>query len=290
MVFVLAVCIMFLQGWMNQLSNYNAAEFHISDTYSVYVTLEFCTLRLQTPKHGVPKRAICDEYVPTAGFVRQRHFDLEGARVYLLPHGLVNKRLWSKKYPICIALCNRSRPTDLRHMSDASSKTTVLYLFARACRDKEEWYRRFLYAARGMPLPTRLSDVVAQTLSMDQTSDPPMSVSWQKHHRNPSTDSTSSPVTEECASAMELDYSRMLPEHNLIDYSRYMSAVMPPPSPGPAPRDDQSPVSMTWLNALIGRLFLDFLREKYWAEKMRDKIQNKLCKMHVSVNICCMIC
>jgi len=256
---------------MNELSNYNAAEFHISDTYSVYVTLESCTLRLQTPKHGVPKRAICDEYVPTAGFVRQRHFDLEGARVYLLPRGLVSKRLWSKKYPICIAGTDNGR------------KKTVLYLFARACRDKEEWYRRFVYASQGMPLPTRLSDVIAQALSVDQNSSPPMSVSWQKHCRNPSTDSTSSsPLTEECASAMELDYSRMLPEHNLIDYSRYMSAVMPSFSTGPASSDGQSQVSMTWLNALIGRLFLDFLREKYWAEKMRDKIQNKLCKMHVS--------
>jgi len=273
-----------LQGWMNELSHYNAAEFHINDTCSVYVTLESCTLRLQTPKHGIPKRAICDEYIPMAAFVRQRHFDLEGGRVYLLPRGLVSKRLWSKKYPICIV----PRTVDVRLASDVvnvdgDQKRTVLYLFARTSRSKEQWYRRFVYASRGTPWPTRLSDVVAQgSPTADQSLASLPSVSWQKHHREGSTASTSSSVSgAESASEVEIDYSRLLPEHNLIDYSKYMSAVLPP---GPifSPSDDQSPASMTWLNALIGRLFLDFLREKYWAEKMRDKIQNKLCKMHVS--------
>jgi len=267
---------------MNEVNHYNAAEFHINDTCSVYVTLESCTLRLQTPKHGIPKRAICDEHIPVAAFVRQRHFDLEGGHVRLLPHGLVTKRLWSKKYPICIV----PHTADMRLASDAvdadvDQKRTVLYLFARTCRDKEEWYRRFAYASRGTPWPTRLSDVVAESSSIDQGCASPVSVSWQKHRREPSADSTSSSISVESASAVEIDYSRLLPEHNLIDYSKYMSAVMPAGT-GPAQSESQSPASMTWLNALIGRLFLDFLREKYWAEKMREKIQNKLCKMHVS--------
>ena len=274
---------------MNELSHYNAVEFHINDTYSVYVTLESCTLRLQTPKYGIPKRAICDEHIPMAAFVRQRHFDLDGGNVYLLPHGLVTKRLWSKKYPICIVPRTSYRPADLRHVNpasdavdaDAGQKQTILYLFARTCRDKEEWYRRFVYASRGTPWPTRLSDIVGQSSLTDQSSTPPTTVSWQKHRRQASTDSTSSSISVESTSAVEIDYSCMLPEHNLLDYSKYMSAVMPP-STGPAQSDSQSPAYMVWLNALIGRFFLDFLREKYWAEKMRNKIQNKLCKMHVS--------
>lgn len=276
-----------LQGWMNELSSYDPAEFHINETHSVYVTLESCTLRLQTPKHGIPKRAICDEHIPMAAFVRQRHFDLEGGSVYLLPRGLVSKRLWSKKYPICITPRTSYRPADLRHTNidvveaDGGQKQTVLYLFARTCRGKEEWYRRFVYASRGTPWPTRLSDVVAQSSSTEQCSTPPTTVSWMKHRREASTDSNTSSVSAESTSAVEIDYSSLLPEHNLLDYTKYMSAVMPP-STGPPQCDSQSPASMTWLNALIGRLFLDFLREKYWAEKMQNKIQNKLCKMHVS--------
>jgi hypothetical protein len=174
---------------MNELSRYDVDDYHINQTSSIFVTLEGTTLRLQTPKHGVAKRAIVDETIPPVTFVRQRHFDLYGGRVYLLPSDLVSKRLWSKKYPICIepSKPSRNRSLDLcikdsDHMklksaewssfSDGSLKRNgdladdgrhqpALYLFARTCREKEEWYRRFVAAARGTPWPTRISDVTA---------------------------------------------------------------------------------------------------------------------------------
>ncbi len=37
-----------------------------------------------------------------------------------------------------------------------------------------------------------------------------------------------------------------------------------------------------WLNALVGRLFWDFLNHDYWARRMQEKIQGKLRKLHVS--------
>lgn len=37
-----------------------------------------------------------------------------------------------------------------------------------------------------------------------------------------------------------------------------------------------------WINALIGRIFWDFLREKYWADMVSHKIQKKLSKIRVS--------
>ena len=37
-----------------------------------------------------------------------------------------------------------------------------------------------------------------------------------------------------------------------------------------------------WLNALIGRLFWDFLRHEYWLKRVQEKIQGKLRKIHVS--------
>ncbi|VDP49724.1 unnamed protein product [Schistosoma mattheei] len=39
--------------------------------------------------------------------------------------------------------------------------------------------------------------------------------------------------------------------------------------------------NMIWLNALIGRLLWDFLREPYWLEKIKNKIQAKLKKIHL---------
>lgn len=36
---------------------------------------------------------------------------------------------------------------------------------------------------------------------------------------------------------------------------------------------------MAWMNALVGRIFWDFLREQYWAEQVSNKIQKKLSKI-----------
>ncbi|XP_074775627.1 testis-expressed protein 2-like isoform X1 [Athene noctua] len=36
---------------------------------------------------------------------------------------------------------------------------------------------------------------------------------------------------------------------------------------------------MAWMNALVGRIFWDFLRERYWAEQVSSKIQKKLSKI-----------
>lgn len=36
---------------------------------------------------------------------------------------------------------------------------------------------------------------------------------------------------------------------------------------------------VAWVNALVGRIFWDFLRERYWAEQVSSKIQKKLSKI-----------
>lgn len=39
---------------------------------------------------------------------------------------------------------------------------------------------------------------------------------------------------------------------------------------------------IAWANALIGRIFWDFLREKHWVNVVSHKIQKKLSKIRVS--------
>lgn len=89
-------------------------------------------------------------------------------QVYLVPPGLARKRVWNKKYPICIELSrqddfmskaegDRSEPSDgvstsetgeANHgASSPSSKDLTLFLFGRTGRDKEEWFQRFLSAS-----------------------------------------------------------------------------------------------------------------------------------------------
>lgn len=78
-----------------------------------------------------------------------------------MPPGLARKRLWNRKYPICITLadgevgeeeeclfsdqeeeCNRAATTADRQ------RPVTLYLFGRTGREKEEWFQHFLSASR----------------------------------------------------------------------------------------------------------------------------------------------
>lgn len=47
------------------------------------------------------------------------------------------------------------------------------------------------------------------------------------------------------------------------------------------PQPSEDTASMAWMNALVGRIFWDFLREQYWAEQVSNKIQKKLSKIKV---------
>ena len=86
---------------------YSPETYHINNTHSVFVTLEGTTLRIQRPRKNVPRRAMFNVPVPSSGgaqFVHQRIYDMRKVAVSLLPAGLVVKRLWSKKYPICLTV------------------------------------------------------------------------------------------------------------------------------------------------------------------------------------------
>lgn len=174
---------------MNEIMDYNPNDYHINNTHCVFVTLEGTRLRLQRPKNPIPKRAMHDESLPVAHFIHQRHFELKGSNVFLLPPGLIKKRIWSKKYPICVALAEKGtksksnkdslsassvtldRPNNIRQSCDVSSDmgfeilfeekcdTSILYLFTRTGREKEEWYNRFKAATQGKPLNNPLLEM-----------------------------------------------------------------------------------------------------------------------------------
>lgn len=80
----------------------------------------------------------------------------------LLPPGLARKRLWNKKYPVCITLAEGEREEespahpqeeDGGAQKDAAAAKDLrlpvnLYLFGRTGREKEEWFQQFLSASR----------------------------------------------------------------------------------------------------------------------------------------------
>ncbi|XP_005101302.1 testis-expressed protein 2 [Aplysia californica] len=339
------------KGWMNELTDYTVENYHINKTHCVFISLEGTHLRLQRPKNPVPKRAMWDESFPKPQFIHQRHFDLPGSSVYLLPQGLVKKRIWSKKYPICISLTSAkggvssngedAATSKLKHIlsepiigakkekvsdmgfeiiTEEKCDSNVLYLFARTGREKEEWFKRFSAAAAGIPLGNHVMDMKR---AVGSNSSPPPKKSSEvtpRHKREGSTDSITS------ASSLP----DIAPEVNgtkedsqgvsLLTFAHYMGRLMPAglssrlSSPThtapvkdigsskegkdgaksqPASKDEEEaiPISQNgsivcdsqlfWVNALIGRCFFDFLRDKWWIGKVTEKLQRKLNKIHV---------
>lgn len=82
-------------------------------------------------------------------------------KVFLLPSVLARKRIWNPKYPICIQLAGggnsenswgKEPEADPTSPQKSSSRQvhdvpTTLYLFGRTGREKEEWFRHFLFAS-----------------------------------------------------------------------------------------------------------------------------------------------
>lgn len=319
---------------MNEIIDYSPETYSINNTHSVYVHLDGTTLRLRRPRINIPRRAMWDEQTYNPQFIHQRHFDIIGSKVLLLPSGLVKKRLWSKKYPLCIALAkdgksvkpesiaalnsngnqstgkiSTSHSADSVHgfevINDSKCDSSILYLFARTCREKEQWYRRLVAATSGTPLKNHIREV-KRLIETSKSSCYKRSSSSDslRHKRQNSTDSLSSVSTT--ASNLE-DTS----ETDLKNFVMYMSRLIPrdqesslPSSPvhtvGGKEKDmkhSDSKSSITGsqgsksivcepvllpLNAILGRCFWDFLGDQYWASKVRDKLQKKLTKIHVS--------
>lgn len=78
----------------------------------------------------------------------------------LLPPGLARKRVWNKKYPICITLAEGEVGEESvveeqeederadRHAVPDPQLPVTLYLFGRTGREKEEWFQHFLSSSR----------------------------------------------------------------------------------------------------------------------------------------------
>ncbi|NXB32487.1 TEX2 protein, partial [Eulacestoma nigropectus] len=175
-----------------------------------------------------------------------------------------------------------------------------LYLFGRTGREKEEWYQRLVQASRGTPSSygdTRAGEEQPPRPLLCARTDPgTQSLAPQSSGSSSGGSAEDIPSTD---TAKDLSGSV---EEIYLDYSTYMARFVPAQG---APSPDRSPshralgsptptkglvaavppqlgedtASMAWMNALVGRIFWDFLREQYWAEQVSNKIQKKLSKI-----------
>ncbi|XP_062617878.1 testis-expressed protein 2-like [Saccostrea cucullata] len=300
------------KGWMNEIGEYDPFNHHINNTHPVQVLLEGTTLRLRRPKTNVPRRAMWDEEkILVKEFIHQRHFDIRGSSISLVPSELVSKRFWSKKYPIRIGFATAGKKmkqpdadtpdteAGFELVTEERCDENVVFLFARTCRDKEDWFKRLVAAADGSPLKNPIGQIrkfyetpkkqLEQRNSTSSQSDNSShkrqgSVDSMTHKRQGSTDSISSVSSSPTSEKEEV----LSPEQELELFVRYMSRMMPGDMYDryASVYAQTHPVieceeQLLWLNALISRCCWDFLRLSTWSEKVRDKLQRKLNTIHI---------
>ncbi|KAG9350432.1 hypothetical protein JZ751_026794 [Albula glossodonta] len=291
------------KGWMNEILNYDPETYHATLTHSVFVRLEGSTLRLSKPNRNIARRATFNEPKPD---------------IYLVPESLARKRVWNKKYPICIelgkqedfmskaqadkaeAVEEKATPTERPEAAGGSEEAKkplvtqdrgralaprdqTLYLFGRTGREKEEWFRRILVASKLKSETKKTSSLPGAVLT--------------SHSRSSSRGSLDEVLTAPQPRQKELMGS--VKQKMLLDYSVYMAKYVPPEPGSPATSPIHSPGSspgtgkklasspgveeepVAWVNALVGRIFWDFLGEKYWSDMVSKKIQMKLSKIRL---------
>ncbi|NWR68092.1 TEX2 protein, partial [Bucorvus abyssinicus] len=186
-----------------------------------------------------------------------------------------------------------------------------LYLFGRTGREKEEWYQQLVRASRRTPSSSRGEARAGE----EQPSQPLL---WAGTGPGGScrcvgpaprsSGSSSGGSTEDIPSAVPpKDLPGSVQQKIFLDYSTYMARFVPAQAGGSPDRSPshgalgsptptkglvasvppqldedaagRSEACMAWMNALVGRIFWDFLRERYWAEQVSSKIQKKLSKI-----------
>ncbi|XP_070708177.1 testis-expressed protein 2 [Pempheris klunzingeri] len=323
-----------LKGWMNEILDYDPETYHPALTHSVFATLEGSCLRLDSPRTNISRRATYDERVHEATFVKSRCFQLAKSQVFLLPSVLARKRVWNPKYPICIQLARETnsqedeggrweesrgeessaepaspQQSSSKHVHDLPA---ALYLFGRTGREKEEWFRHFLFASMNTEREKeRDGQKPGRCVSRSGDQAPAQGVcasgnipgSRGSSRVGSSDDDAPSTPPVHCIPAAPVSQTSSSTRGlSLLDYTGYMARLLateeatPLSSTGASSSETSPTISgnctcdlaeypgtsqTAWANALIGRIFWDFLRERHWADVVSQKIQKKLSKIRL---------
>ena len=212
------------------------------DTVPIYAALKGTKLTLSYPNVDSAGKKFDPRSIEEGAkvlFARHEHYDIAGSKVSLLPSTITMKKVWSRKFPICLVLeqpnavaedvTYKTRSTDEEDdtekvckvkQQDSFEDVGVLYLFPRTGREKEEWYNH---------LCRLLSD-------------------------NSENSSSQETIQNSCS------------------YPHYMARLVPDPNVS-----QQSEIA--WVNVIFGRAFWDVWQDKYWTNKVKERFENKLAKM-----------
>uniref|UniRef100_A0A3Q2R276 Testis-expressed protein 2-like n=1 Tax=Fundulus heteroclitus TaxID=8078 RepID=A0A3Q2R276_FUNHE len=164
----------------------------------------------------------------------------------------------------------------------------TLYLFGRTGREKEEWFQHLLLASKAAGQSELNSEEIEGNWDV---------FSWQALYLL-----FANSVCRQAGGDTVKDSTEETPDlsaktRTMLEYSNYMMQLIGSDrcSPTPVCNDKGSPSAgikvptesggcspdgqHAWINSLVGRIFWDFLREKYWANQVAHKIQKKLSKI-----------
>jgi len=223
--------------------DYVADKFDFShETVPIYASLKGTKLTLSYPNVDSAGKRFDPRSIDEGAkvlFARHEHYDIAGSKVSLLPSTMTMKKVWSRKFPICLVLekpnavaeeiTYKTRSTDEEDdaenmckvkQQDSFEDIGVLYLFPRTGREKEEWFNHL----------SRLLNNNSEKTSSQET------------------------IQTSCS------------------YPQYMARLVPEPS-----ASQQSEIA--WVNVIFGRAFWDVWQDKYWTNKVKERFENKLAKM-----------
>jgi len=130
------------KGWMIEF----IGDYELRNKSDIKLKLNFVKIENRILYLCKPKNNHEAESESFPVFVQQRVYDLNTARKFsanlLLPKNVRNRQkyVWSKKYPIRLEFQDSG---EAMTKSGDSLNDVQLTLFAKSCREKEEWFRRF---------------------------------------------------------------------------------------------------------------------------------------------------
>ena len=228
------------QGWMFKSFDYVIDKFDFShETVPIYASLKGTKLTLSYPKVDSAGKKLDPRSIEEGAkvlFARHEHYDIAGSKVSLLPSTMTMKKVWSRKFPICLVLekpnavaediTYKTRTTDEEEdaenvckvkQQDSFEDVGVLYLFPRTGREKEEWFNHLC----------RLLNDNSENTSSQKT------------------------IQTSCS------------------YPQYMARLVPEPN-----ASQQSEIA--WVNVIFGRAFWDVWQDKYWTNKVKNALKTNL--------------
>ncbi|XP_023612769.1 testis-expressed protein 2 isoform X2 [Myotis lucifugus] len=272
-----------LKGWMNEIYNYDPETYHATLTHSVFVRLEGGTLRLSKPNKNISRRASYNETKPEVTYISQKIYDLSDSKIYLVPKSLARKRIWNKKYPICIELGRQDdfmskaqtdketseekppaerdlgvedpkKPPHPQEGTRSGQRDQILYLFGRTGREKEEWFRRFILASKlksEIKKPTGVSGSKSGILPSHSRHSSPSG------HLTHSRSSSKGSVEEIMSQPKQKELMGSVRQKMLLDYSVYMARCVPQENRSP----QRSPVQSAESSPTAGKKLPYFMNE-----------------------------